>query len=82
MVLTSKIDGAGRVLLPLKIRRELGLAENTEVILRVEDGELRLHTRKEAMRRAKVRLAGRKKPGESVVTEFLAERRQEAQRER
>jgi AbrB family looped-hinge helix DNA binding protein len=81
VVTTSKIDRAGRVLIPLKVRRELGLHENSDVILRVENGELRMHTREEAIRKARQRLKRLKKPGESVVDEFLAERREESARE-
>lgn len=81
MVTTAKIDGAGRVLVPLKFRRELGLTENSDLILRVEAGELRMHTREAALKRARERLSRLKKPGESVVDEFLAERREEARRE-
>lgn len=82
MTATTKIDSAGRVLVPLKLRRALGLAGNTDLILRIEDGELRMHTREEAIRRARERLKRLKKPGQSVVAEFLAERQEEARRER
>ena len=81
MVETTKLDNAGRVLVPLKFRRQLGLAANAELILRIEDGELRMHTRETAIRRARERLKRLKKPGESVVDEFLSERREEARRE-
>jgi len=78
---TVKIDKTGRILIPLKMRRELGFREGTELILRVEEGELRVHTREAALRRAKERLKRLKRPGESVVDEFLAERREEARLE-
>jgi bifunctional DNA-binding transcriptional regulator/antitoxin component of YhaV-PrlF toxin-antitoxin module len=75
------MDRAGRILIPLKLRRELGLTEDSALILRVEDGELRIHSVEQALRRAQARLSRLKKPGESVVDEFLAERREEARRE-
>ena len=78
---TVKIDKAGRILIPLEVRRELGFREGTELILRVEEGELRVYTREAALRRAQERLKRLKKPGVSVVDEFLAERREEARRE-
>ncbi len=81
MVVSTKIDRTGRVLIPLKIRRELDLTENTDLILRVENGELRMHTREAAIKRARERLKRLKKPGESIVDEFLAERREAAGRE-
>jgi len=77
----AKIDRAGRILVPLKFRQQLGFKENSNLILRIEDGELRLHTREQALRRAQERLKRLKKAGDSVVDEFLAERRQEARRE-
>ena len=82
VAVSVRIDRAGRILVPLKLRRELGFTENSDLILRVEDGELRVHTREMAIRRARERLRRLKKPGESVVDEFLAERREEACRER
>jgi AbrB family looped-hinge helix DNA binding protein len=81
MTAVTKIDSAGRILVPLKLRRELGLAENTDVILRVEHGELRIHTREAALTQARERLRRLKRPGQPVVDEFLAERREEARRE-
>ena len=61
------MDSAGRILIPLKQRRELGLTEGSELILRVDNGELRMHTREDAIRRARERLKRLKKPGVSVV---------------
>lgn len=78
---TARIDRAGRILIPPKLRRELGLTANSDLILRVESGELRVHTRQAAIRRARERLGRLKKPGESVVDEFLAERREAGRRE-
>lgn len=81
VTVTTKIDRTGRVLVPLKLRRELGLSEESDLILRVEDGELRMHTRETAIRRARERLARLKRPGESVVDQFLSDRREETSRE-
>jgi bifunctional DNA-binding transcriptional regulator/antitoxin component of YhaV-PrlF toxin-antitoxin module len=81
VAIATKIDRTGRVLIPLKVRRELGLTESTDLILHVENGELRMHTREAAIMRARERLKKLKKPGESIVDEFLAERREEARRE-
>ena len=40
-----------------------------------------MYTREAALRKAQERLKRLKRPGESVVDEFLAERREEARRE-
>jgi AbrB family looped-hinge helix DNA binding protein len=76
-----KIDRAGRVLVPLKLRRELGIEAGAELILRLEGGELRMYTRQAALRRVREALRRLKRPGDSVVDEVLAGCRQEAERE-
>ena len=49
--------------------------------LRVQDGEIRLVDRTQALRRAQQIAARYKKPDESVVGELLSERRQDAAQE-
>jgi AbrB family looped-hinge helix DNA binding protein len=78
---TCRIDEVGRVLLPAKVRKELGLEPGMDLLLTCSGGTVRLETRAQALARAR-RLARRlAAPGTSVVDEFLAERRQEARRE-
>jgi bifunctional DNA-binding transcriptional regulator/antitoxin component of YhaV-PrlF toxin-antitoxin module len=81
MTAHSRIDRAGRILVPVEFRRELGFTENSDLVSRVADGEPCVHTREMAIPRARERLERLKKPGESVVHEFPAERREEARRE-
>jgi AbrB family looped-hinge helix DNA binding protein len=80
----AKMDGdaatlilreGGRVVIPAAMREALGVGPGDELLARVANGELRLTTRAAAIRRIQERLAKYKKPGESVVDEFLAERR-------
>jgi AbrB family looped-hinge helix DNA binding protein len=73
----AKIDRAGRLTLPLKIRKELGLGEDSEVLVHVENGGLRVETREVALQRMQQYMRQFKKPGESVVNEFLAQRSSE-----
>lgn len=68
-------------MIPHRFRESLGLSEGSEVIVRMEDGELRLSTPMQALKQAQQALSLLKKPGECVVDEFLAERKQEAARE-
>ena len=77
----AKIDRAGRVMIPQKFRESLGLSEGAELIVRLEDGELLLTTPMQALRQAQRALSLLKKPGENVVDDFLAERKQEANRD-
>lgn len=69
-------------MIPRVFRERLQLTEGMELIVRIEDGELRMSTRAEALKRAQRELTALKKePGQSVVDEFIADRRREAERE-
>lgn len=69
-------------MIPRSFRERLKLSAGMELIVRIEDGELRMTTRAEALRRAQRELSALKKePGQSVVDEFIADRRREAERE-
>jgi bifunctional DNA-binding transcriptional regulator/antitoxin component of YhaV-PrlF toxin-antitoxin module len=71
----------GRVLLPAKVRKELGIEPGMDIVLTCSDGAVGLETRAHALARAR-RLASRiARPGTSVVDEFLAERREEARQD-
>ena len=73
-----KLSREGRVLIPVDVRAELGLSEGSTLSLRVQDGEIRLFDRSQALRRAQQIAAKYKKAGESVVDELLNDRRQAA----
>ena len=81
METTAKLDRAGRLMVPRKFREELGLGEGSELVVRLEDGGLRVETRETALRRMQAYLKQFGKPGKPVVEEFLKERQQEARRE-
>lgn len=70
-----RVDREGRLTLPAEVVRALRLGEDGIVSIRVEDGELRMIAPKEAVRKVQGLLAKLKRPGESVVDDFLAERR-------
>lgn len=79
--ISTKIAEGGRLVIPVEHRRQLGLEVGDEVIIRVEDGELRILTRGEAIKRAQGLVRRRVKEGRSLVDELNAERRAEARRE-
>jgi bifunctional DNA-binding transcriptional regulator/antitoxin component of YhaV-PrlF toxin-antitoxin module len=84
MQLTCKVDRHGRLMVPIEWRRKHGVDGEDQVLVREQrDGSLRLETRAQSIARAQqlVRKYAKVKPGESVVDEFIAERRAEAQRE-
>lgn len=78
---TVKLSREGRVLIPAEVRAAMGLSEGTHLSLAVQDGEIRLFDRVQALRRARGIARKYKKPGESVVDELVRERRVEAGRE-
>ncbi len=78
---TVKLSKEGRVLIPAEVRADLGLQEGMSLSLRVENGEIRLFDRAQSLRRAQAIARKFKKPGESVVDQFLNERRVAAARE-
>jgi len=49
---TVKVDGSGRILLPAKVRNQMNLRKDSELIARLEKQQLVLNTRAEALRRA------------------------------
>ena len=77
----AKIGPNGRIVIPAACRKALGVGPGDEVLMRLEDGELRLYTQAHAIRRIQA-LAKKYVPaGVSIVDELLADRRQEVARE-
>ena len=78
-----KMSEGGRVVVPVEIRKALNLREGDLVYWEFIDGEARLTTKQARLRRsqAMVRQLCALEPGESVVDELIAERRQEAEQE-
>ena len=78
------MDRQGRVVIPAEIRNELGIEPGKSIAFVVEsDGTLRLMTVRQGIKRAQAIAARyiKKKPGQSLVDEFIADRRAEAARE-
>ena len=67
-VTTTTIDKAGRVVIPAGISRDLGLTEGKELIIKVNGGEVTIHTREQALRRAR-EYCKRLKTDRSIVDE-------------
>ena len=81
MEIRTHLGANGRVLIPAAARRALGIEEGDELILVVEDGEIRLRTVKEAARKAQALVRRYSRPEESLADSLVAERRDEATRE-
>ena len=57
------------------MRKAIALGDDGRVTARVEAGELRLVTPTVAVQQIQARMRNYKKPGESIVDQFLADRR-------
>jgi len=78
----AKVSESGRLSIPADIRRAVGLERGGDVVVTLEDKEIRIRTIDEVVARAQElsrRLLG-DKPGASV-DDFLAERKREADQE-
>jgi bifunctional DNA-binding transcriptional regulator/antitoxin component of YhaV-PrlF toxin-antitoxin module len=71
----------GRVVIPAAAREHMELGTSGVVVAKLVDGELRLMSPATGMRRIQEISMKHKVPGESVVDDFIAERRAEAARE-
>lgn len=76
-----RINENGRVVIPASFRKALGINPGDEIILRIEDDELRITTMKRRIERAQRRARQYVKPGVSLVDELIAERREAGKRE-
>ena len=74
----THVGEGGRIVIPAKLRRAMGLKPGDSVTLRLEDGDLRVTTRREAIRRARRLLRQYVPEGVSLVDELSAEKRREA----
>lgn len=77
----ARVNQNGRVVIPAAFRKKLGIRAGDEVILRVEEDELRITTLKRNIERAQQFVRKFVKPAESLVDELIAERREAARNE-
>ena len=77
----TRVNVNGRVVIPASFRKALGINAGDEVLLRIEDDELRITTRKRRLERAQRAVRKHVKPGTSLVDELIAERRAAARNE-
>lgn len=77
---SARLTKSGRIVIPAEFRRELGLQTGDEVILRLIDGEVRIRTRREAIKEAQAIVRKHVKKSRSLAEELKTERRAEAHR--
>ncbi len=71
-----RVNENGRVVIPASFRKALGINVGDELVLRIEDDELRITTLKRRLQRAQGLVRKHVKPGTSLVDELIAERRE------
>lgn len=77
----ARLTEGGRIVIPAEYRRALGLNVGDEVVLQLEDGELRIFTRQRAIERAQTIVRQYDPDGASAADELVRERHAEAERE-
>ncbi|MBI2264811.1 MAG: AbrB/MazE/SpoVT family DNA-binding domain-containing protein [Armatimonadetes bacterium] len=80
MKIMTRIGPGGRVVIPATYRRKLGLKTGDEVVLALEGDEVKLLSRRAAVRQFQALVRQYVPEGRSLVDELLRERREEAAR--
>jgi AbrB family looped-hinge helix DNA binding protein len=73
----TKLAEGGRIVIPVEYRQALGLHVGDEVVLLLEDGEVRMMTPQQAIKRAQELVSQYIEQGRSLSDELIAERRAE-----
>lgn len=71
----------GRLVIPATFRRALGLEDGGDVVLRLENDELRIVTKRQQVANLKRLMRRRISNGRSLVDELISERREASKRE-
>jgi AbrB family looped-hinge helix DNA binding protein len=77
-----RINENGRVVIPATFRKALGINPGDEVVLRLEEDELRITSQKSRLARARRLVRKYVNRGRSLADELIAERRKAARKER
>ena len=77
-MISMKMSEGGRVVIPVEIRRRLGLKDGDTVLWEMAEGEARLTTKAARIRRAQALVRLHVPDGTSLAEELIAERRREA----
>ena len=73
----AKLAEGGRIVIPVEYRQALGLHVGDEVILRLEDGEVRIFTPQQAIKRAQELMRRYISEERSLSNKLLEERKME-----
>ena len=76
----TRVAAGGRIVIPAAYRKALGIKPGDDVVLQLESEEIRLYSRKQALRRLQDRVAKAIQRNVSFADELLRERKEEARR--
>ena len=75
---TVMVDQTGRIVIPAKVRQEMGIEGSEELVMGLENGVLTLVSKRAARLAARQAVKRLVTPGISMCEELLRERRQDA----
>lgn len=75
----ARVSKSGRISLPARYRRAMGVNVGDDVILRLEDGEVRIFTLQHAIQNAQALVRQYLGEGRSLSEELIAERQAEVE---
>ncbi len=81
MEIRTQVGKSGRIILPAKLRKALEIHAGDEIVLRLEDGSIRLLPLRQAVALAQKNVRQYVPAGVSLVDDLLQQRRAEADRE-
>lgn len=79
-LITSKIDKVGRLLLPSRFRKKLGIRPGTEVLVSLDESYIHVQPKSQARRNAQEFVCRLIPKQISIVDELIFERRKAARR--
>jgi AbrB family looped-hinge helix DNA binding protein len=77
----TKIGPGGRIVIPARYRKTMGVGVGDEIVLVLEDESVRLLTPRQAVKRAQVLVRKYVPAGAKLADELIEERRKENERE-
>jgi AbrB family looped-hinge helix DNA binding protein len=79
---TTRLEKSGRILIPAAVRRQLGLSEGSQVLVKVEEpGALQVTSRSQALARVREEIRKYIPGGQDLAGELIRDRRVEVERE-
>lgn len=78
---TARMGKSGRLVIPVELRRKLGIEAGDELILHLDEKGLHVSTPAQALMRAQAFVKGLGLEGRNLAAELAAERRREAAEE-